>query len=75
MRISYSVVKDLYSNFNPVFEGDNIKEVIQNFLKNKVAIKSYVETLQFDIDLVGDSFDMSSYKKGVIELTKIAESL
>jgi len=73
MKISFSVIKDLYANFHS-FEF-TLKELVQHFLRDKKAILSYVEDLKHDIKVVDGDMDMISYEKGVVELTALADTL
>lgn len=73
MKISFSVIKDLYINLHSF--DLTMKELIKKFLKDKVAIQSYVEDLKYDIEMIADEFDTTSYKKGIIELTALSLTL
>jgi tetrahydromethanopterin S-methyltransferase subunit F len=52
-----------------------MKELIRKFLKDKVAIQSYVEDLKHDVEMIADDFDTTSYKKGIAELTALSLAL
>ena len=65
MKLSYSVVKDLFGNLHSF--DIPMKELIRKFLKDKPAIKSYMEDLVTDICIVDGDIDMTSYKKGLVE--------
>lgn len=73
MKISFSVIKDLFTNLHSF--DIPMKELIRKFLKDKEAMLSYVEDLKHDVDICGEDFDNASYKKGIEELTKLALSL
>ncbi len=64
MTLSYSVVKDIYSNLH-TFES--MKELVKRFLKDKPAIRDYMEDLKHDIKVVDGDMPMTSYKKGLVE--------
>ena len=66
VKLSYSVVKDMYSNF--WHHELSMKELVTKFLQDKKAIANYIEDLKHDIKVVGSDMDMTSYKKGVKEL-------
>jgi hypothetical protein len=66
VKISYSVIKDMYNNF--WHHELSKKELVRKFLQDKKAIASYIEDLKHDIKIVGSDMDMTSYKKGVEEL-------
>lgn len=73
MKISLSVIKDLYTNLHSF--DLTMKELIRKFLKDKVAIQSYVEDLKHDVEMIADDFDTTSYKKGIAELTALSLAL
>jgi len=68
IKLSYSVVKDMYTNF--WHHEIPTKELIRQFLKDKQQVVSYMRDLVQDIESEGEDgdIDMSSYKKGVLEL-------
>jgi len=69
IKLSYSVVKDMYNN---VWHHElSKKQIITQLLKSKSQIISYMEDLVHDIRIVGNDHDMSSYKKGVKELAQV----
>ena len=74
MKISFSVVKDLYTNLHSF--DLTMKELVREFLKDKEAIISCVEDLKHDLKVIGDDdFDTTSYKKGIEELTALSLTL
>jgi hypothetical protein len=68
MKLSYSVVKDLYNNLHSF--DIPMKELVKKFLKDKVAIKSYMEDLTHDIVIADGDIDMTSYKKALVEFAE-----
>lgn len=69
MKLSYSVIKLLYINLHSF--DIPMKELIRQFLQDKPAIKSYIDDLKHDIDLIGDDFETVHLRKSVKELNSL----
>jgi len=69
MKLSYSVIKLLFINLHSF--DIPMKELIKQFLRDKPAIKSYIETLQHDIDVIGDDFETTHLHKSIKELSSL----
>jgi len=69
MKLSYSVIKLLFINLHSF--DIPIKDLIRKFLQDKPAIKSYIETLQHDIDVIGDDFETTHLHKSIKELNSL----
>ena len=69
MKLSYSVIKLLFINLHSF--DIPMKELIRLFLKDKPAIKIYIETLEHDIDVIGDDFETAHLHKSVKELSSL----
>lgn len=67
-RLSYSVVKDMYSNF--WHHEMSKKDMVLQFLRDPQQIGSYIEDLENDLFFCQhDGIDLTSYSKGVEELS------
>ena len=69
MKLSYSVIKLLYVNLHSF--DIPMKKLIRQFLQDKPAIESYIDTLKHDIDVIGDDFETTHLHKSVKELSSL----